>query len=63
MLNKTPMQELFAKFGHLLPNVEDEYVEKEKQLIESVFDKGMFLMRREANIDGEDYYNQNYKNE
>ena len=57
------MQELFEKFGHLLPNVEDEYVEKEKQLIESVFDKGMFLMRREANIDGEDYYNQNYKNE
>lgn len=28
-MNNTPMQELFEKFGHLLPNVEYEYVEKE----------------------------------
>lgn len=30
---KTAMQELFEKFGHLFPNIETEYLEKEKQQI------------------------------
>lgn len=37
---KTPMQELFEKFGHLLPNVEDEYVEKEREIILQSFVAG-----------------------
>ena len=27
----TPMQELFKKYGHLLPDIEKEFLEKEKQ--------------------------------
>ena len=63
MLNKTPMQELFEKFGHLLPNIEDEYIEKEKQIIESVFDDGHTAGAEGIEMNGKEYYNQNYKNE
>lgn len=28
---KTAMQELFEKYGHLLPDVEKEFIEKEKE--------------------------------
>ena len=31
---KTPIAELFQKFGHLLPDVENEYLEKEKKLLQ-----------------------------
>lgn len=31
MSNKTAITELFEKYGHLLPDVEDEYKEKERQ--------------------------------
>lgn len=31
---KTPIAELFEKYGHLLPDVENEYLEKEKKAIE-----------------------------
>lgn len=31
IIKNTAMQELFEKFGHLLPNIENEYVEKEQE--------------------------------
>jgi hypothetical protein len=31
---KTPMQTLFEKFGHLLPDIEDEYLAMERRMIE-----------------------------
>jgi hypothetical protein len=31
---KTPMQTLFEKFGHLLPDIEDEYLAMERRMLE-----------------------------
>lgn len=39
---KTPIQELFEKYGHLLPDVEKEYLEKEKQQIINAYDTAVF---------------------
>jgi hypothetical protein len=62
---KTPIAELFEKYGHLLPDVENEYLEKEKKLIEEAFENG-FIKNNTSNryisdIEAQDYYNQKYK--
>jgi len=54
---KTPIVELFEKFGHLLPDVENEYLEKEKQAIEEAVKKANL----EGKIEMADYYNKKYK--
>lgn len=62
---KTPIAELFEKYGHLLPDVENEYLEKEKKLIEEAFENG-FIKNNTSNryisdIEAQDYYNQKHK--
>jgi len=40
MTDQTAIQELFEKYGHLLPDVKKKYLEKEKQQIEEDFYQG-----------------------
>lgn len=37
---KTPMEELFEKFGHLLPDIKNEYLQKEKDQTKKSYFKG-----------------------
>jgi len=58
---KTAMLELFERFGHLLPNIEKEFLEKEKQQIIHAYEEGQ---RSEAKQEfwtkGNKYYEETY---
>lgn len=60
MKQKTAMQELFEKFGHLLPNVQEEYLEKEKQQIMNDFNNGVNDECLGKNTTPEQYYSETY---
>lgn len=34
MENETPMQDLFRRFGHMLPDIENEFLTKEKVVLQ-----------------------------
>jgi len=56
---KTAMQELFEKFGHLLPNIETEYLETEKQHIINSWENG-YQHGSGVNIDKDKYHGIQY---
>ncbi len=39
-MEMTAMQELFERFGHLLPNIEKQFLEKEKEDIMNAYTDG-----------------------
>jgi hypothetical protein len=36
VIEESPMTELFKKYGHLLPNCEDEFIKKEKEYLDKL---------------------------
>lgn len=54
---KTAITELFERYSHLLPDIEKEFLEKEKQQIIDAVSNG----RNYKNEDGSQYYNETFK--
>jgi hypothetical protein len=60
MTQKTAIQELFEKYGHLLPNVKKKYLEKEKEQIKDAFNSAAKLGNYFVDIEDEEYYNETF---
>lgn len=60
---KTAMNELFERFGHLMPDTEKEFLEKEKQQIIDAFESANSEIHNEDGSfkTGEQYYNETFK--
>ena len=63
MTQKSAMTELFEKYGHLLPNIEDKYIELERTQIEEAYSYGYMDGYNGDAYDKSDYYTKTYKNE
>ena len=55
-MEKTAMQDLMEKFGHLLPDVEETYLEKEKEQLCKMYVQG----RKDNHLD---YYPEKHAKE
>jgi hypothetical protein len=55
-MEKTAMQDLLERFGHLIPDVEEEYLEKEKNQLCKMYIQG----RNDKHLD---YYPEKHANE
>lgn len=64
MGKETPMQELFIKFGHLLPAIENEFLTMEKELLKSFYLKGdsngCGCYNYSTDEDAEEYFSENF---
>lgn len=60
---ETPIKELFKKYGHFLPDIENEYLQKEKQFLElkesEGYGKGYNDASREAQQEIREHYKPN----
>lgn len=63
MKKQTAMKQLFTKYGHLLPNVEEEYLALERQQIIDGYMQGSHDEIHLVNPDGEQYFTKTYKDE
>ena len=67
MTEETAIQELFEKYGYLLPDVKEKYLEKEKQQHGMTWDNAILQNEKRGNVisrslcDFDDYFSDKYK--
>jgi hypothetical protein len=66
MKQQTAIQELFEKYGHLLPDVKEEYFLKERQQHGDTWDEAIMQNHKRGNVisrslcDFDDYFSDKY---
>lgn len=49
---ETAMMELFEKYGHLLPNISEEFIKKEREQHGRTWDKAIYTLKDRGDVVG-----------